>query len=274
MHELLGQVPLFAGLAPDARARLALRLERRELEPGSVLFREGDPGGSLALVLDGEVEVSTTLQGREQVLAVVGPGGHVGEVSLLDGQPRSATVRARTATRIMSLSSPAVLAELEASPAVAQAMLGELARRLRRATTQIGEHVARNALLEVEDRRTWGERLADRMALVNGSWSFIGAVLGVTTLWVAANAALNASAFDPYPYVLYNLVLGLALSLQGPLIMMSQNRQAGRDRAQAAADYDVNLKNEVGIQELRQRMGRLEAAIDSIATRPPMTPPR
>jgi len=268
-NDPLAGIPLFMGLDPGARERVARRLEERRLEAGEVLFREGDPGGWLAVVLDGEIEVVTTHHGREQLLSLIGPGGHVGEMSILDGAPRSATARAKRPTRIASLSSGAVLDEIMDSRPAAQAMLVEMARRLRRATLQIGEHVARNALDEVESRMTWSERLADRIALVNGSWVFIVALMATTGLWMLVNAVLYPDGFDAYPYVFFNLLLGIAVALQGPLIMMSQNRQARKDRAQAAADYDVNLKNELGIQALQRDVGRLERKVDEIAARRP-----
>jgi len=272
-NDPLAGIPLFMGLDAGARERVARRLEERRLEGGQVLFREGDPGGWLAVVLEGEVEVVTTHHGREQRLALIGPGGHVGEMSILDGAPRSATARANRPTRIASLSSGAVLDEIMDSPTAAQAMLVEMARRLRRATLQIGEHVARNAVHEVEAQMSWSERLADRIALVNGSWVFIVALLGATGVWVLVNATMTRDAFDPYPYVFFNLLLALATTVQGPLIMMSQNRQARKDRAQAAADFDVNLKNELGIQALQRDLGRLERKLDEVAARRPTDRP-
>jgi uncharacterized membrane protein len=268
----LAGIPLFMGLAPAARERVARRLEERRLAAGEVLFREGDPGGSLAVVLEGELEILTTHHGREQRLAVVGPGGHVGEMSVIDGEPRSATARASGPTLIATLSSGAVLDELMASPPAAQVLLTEMARRLRRATAQIGEHVARNAVREVEDRMTWAERLADRIALVNGSWIFIVGLILLIGGWVTVNAALSDGAFDPYPYQFFNLVLGIAVTVQGPLIMMSQNRQARKDRAQAAADFDVNLKNELGIQAVQRDLARLERRVEELAERRPPGP--
>jgi uncharacterized membrane protein len=267
-YDPLAGIPLFLGLDASVRERVARRLEERTLGSGELLFREGDPGGTLCVVLEGELEIVTVSKGREQVLSRIGPGGHVGEMSVIDGAPRSATARAVGTTRIAELSREDVLDDLVASPAAAQAMLAEMARRLRRATTLIGEHVARNAVREVEERLSFGERLADRIAIFNGSWIFIGGLLAAAALWMAANSG-TWTTFDPYPFVLFNLVLGITVALQGPLIMMSQNRQARKDRAQAAADYDVNLKNELGIQALQRDLSRLERKLDELGPRKP-----
>jgi uncharacterized membrane protein len=261
----LAGIPLFLGLDASVRERVARRLEERTLGSGELLFREGDPGGTLCVVLEGELEVFTVSKGREQILSRIGPGGHVGEMSVIDGAPRSATARAVGTTRIAELSREDVLDDVVASPAAAQAMLAEMAQRLRRATALIGEHVARNALREVEARLSFGERLADRIAMVNGSWIFIIGLLLSTGVWVAVNQ-WSSAPLDPYPFILFNLLLGIAAAIQGPLIMMSQNRQARKDRAQAAADYDVNLKNELGIQALQRDLSRLERKVDELAS--------
>jgi CRP/FNR family transcriptional regulator, cyclic AMP receptor protein len=111
---------------------------------------------------------------------------------------------------------------------------------------------------EIEENLTFGQRLADKVAELNGSWAFILFLLLVTGAWAAANAIAPRS-FDPYPYVFFNLLLAVLVSLQGPLIVMSQNRQTLKDRAQADTDFRVNLKNEVGIEYLRSELGAVRA---------------
>jgi CRP/FNR family cyclic AMP-dependent transcriptional regulator len=102
---------------------------------------------------------------------------------------------------------------------------------------------------EFEENLTWGDRLADKVAELNGSWAFILALLAITGGWGIVNELLPRP-FDIYPFVFLNLVLAVLVSLQGPLIVMSQNRQQLKDRAQADTDFRVNLKNEVGIEAL------------------------
>ncbi len=105
------------------------------------------------------------------------------------------------------------------------------------------------------DARTFGERLADRVASFGGSWTFIiifGCFLG---LWAVLNTAiLAAGAFDPYPFIFLNLILSMLAAVQAPIIMMSQNRQAARDRQDAAHDYEVNLKAEIEILALHEKL--------------------
>ena len=98
---------------------------------------------------------------------------------------------------------------------------------------------------------TLGERLADRVAEFGGSWTFIGLFAAVLVGWALLNTdVLRASAFDPYPYVFLNLLLSMLAAIQAPVIMMSQNRQAARDRIAAARDYETNLRAERKIDEL------------------------
>jgi CRP/FNR family transcriptional regulator, cyclic AMP receptor protein len=259
--ELLAQVPLFQGLGSAAHARIAARLVERRLSPGEYLFHEGEAGAALYVVAEGEVEVLVGRGGREVTLARLGPRSHLGEMALLDDAPRSTSARAVTRVALLEVSGEVFLAELLAAPEATRALLSEMARRLRGANAMVGDSLARDAVREVERNLTFGERMADRFASFNGSWYSIIGVLVATGAWVLLNA-LGPSAFDPFPYVLFNLVLGIAVALQGPLLMMSQNRQAKRDRAQAAADFQLNLKNELALQTALRDLARLERKLD------------
>ena len=120
--------------------------------------------------------------------------------------------------------------------------------------------ISRDAHREFFDDRTFGERVADRMALFGGSWTFIFIFAAILIFWVILNSYLLAArddAFDPYPYILLNLFLSMLAALQAPVIMMSQNRQAAKDRLQAAHDYEVNLKAELEIRRLHEKMDEL-----------------
>ncbi|TXH75422.1 MAG: DUF1003 domain-containing protein [Lysobacteraceae bacterium] len=110
------------------------------------------------------------------------------------------------------------------------------------------------------DERSFGERVADDVARFGGSWIFIGAFVGFLALWVITNIwLLRARPFDPYPFIFLNLLLSMLAALQAPVIMMSQNRQAARDRAAAEHDYQVNLKAELEIMALHDKFDQLRA---------------
>jgi uncharacterized membrane protein len=119
-------------------------------------------------------------------------------------------------------------------------------------------HVARDVHAEEVADRTLGERLADDLAHFAGSWRFILMFLGACAVWVLLNVTeIVTRAWDPYPFILLNLFLSLLAGLQAPVIMMSQNRQEERDRLRSQADYEVNLKAELEIEQLHGKMDDL-----------------
>jgi len=120
--------------------------------------------------------------------------------------------------------------------------------------------VSRNINKEFEKSLSFGERLSDRIAAFGGSWRFIIIFAAAISLWIVANAIVLVrwnGAFDPYPFILLNLFLSLIAAIQAPVIMMSQNRQAARDRLQAGHDYEVNLKAEIEIMALHDKLDAL-----------------
>ena len=120
------------------------------------------------------------------------------------------------------------------------------------------EFFAHNMNVEYDTRRTFGERLADRIAEFGGSWGFILLFGAILIMWIAINSiALLLKPFDPYPYILLNLVLSCLAAIQAPVIMMSQNRQEGRDRLRSEHDYKINLKAELEIRNLHEKMDHL-----------------
>ena len=112
---------------------------------------------------------------------------------------------------------------------------------------------------EETEKYTLGQRAADAIARFAGSWAFIFSFTGVLILWMIVNAALAARAFDPYPFILLNLVLSCVAAIQSPLIMMSQNRQEEKDRRRAENDYKVNLKTEIMIEDLYDKVNAILA---------------
>ena len=114
---------------------------------------------------------------------------------------------------------------------------------------------------------TLGQRAADSVAKFAGSWAFIFSFSGVLILWMIVNVVLAAGAFDPYPFILLNLVLSCVAAIQAPLIMMSQNRQEKRDRHRAENDYKVNLKTEIMIEDLYDKVNAILAKQSALERR-------
>ncbi len=121
-----------------------------------------------------------------------------------------------------------------------------------------GKQVSRNVTKTFDDERTFGERIADRVAAFGGSWTFIVIFGSAIISWVIVNSILLFNrGFDPYPYILLNLFLSMIAAVQAPIIMMSQNRQAARDRLDASHDYEVNLKAEIEIRDLHDKLDEI-----------------
>jgi len=138
----------------------------------------------------------------------------------------------------------------------------DLSARERRVVDAILQRTAisRDVHQDLSERRSFGERVADRIAQIGGSWGFTLSFIAGLAAWIGINVALLSSrgeTFDPYPFILLNLVLSMVAALQAPVILMSQNRQAARDRADAAHDYEVNLKAELEIRALHDKLDAL-----------------
>ena len=118
-------------------------------------------------------------------------------------------------------------------------------------------HISRNVIKDYEQQYTFGQRVADKVASFGGSWTFIILFGGILLIWIGLNSFFLIhihKVFDPFPYILLNLVLSMLAALQAPIIMMSQNRQAAKDRVDAAHDYEVNLKAELEIMALHEKI--------------------
>ena len=135
----------------------------------------------------------------------------------------------------------------------------DIPTRERRLLEKLANRIAANSdwHAELDERLTFGQRVSDAVAFWGGSWTFIIAFAVVMAAWIGTNLLAASRAFDPYPFILLNLVLSTVAALQAPIIMMSQNRQAMKDRLQATHDYEVNLKAELEIVALHDKLDRL-----------------
>lgn len=137
---------------------------------------------------------------------------------------------------------------------------GEISSLEQRVAESLATHdtLSENVEEEFEEKRTFGEVVSDHLASFGGSWMFILSFLGLLAIWMAYNVAEGtAAAFDPYPFILLNLVLSCLAALQAPVIMMSQKRQEAKDRLRSLNDYQVNLKAELEIRHLHEKMDHL-----------------
>src|SRR5213595_2940099 len=258
--ETLRQVPLFESLDDEATHELCDLLENLDCKAGAVLFRAGDEGDAMYLIEEGKVRICVRAKdGHEVTLTELHRGEFFGEMVLLDGKPRSADAQVAENARLAVLSREHFLSFVRSNPNVALEMLTALANRLRHTDELLRHSATRNVNVEEAAHLTLADRAADIIAEFGGSWKFILFEIGLFFLWVLLNTwLLSDKVFDPYPYVFLNLVLGIICGLQAPIIMMSQNRQSHKDRLRADLDYQVNLKNELTLQEILDRLKTLE----------------
>jgi uncharacterized membrane protein len=262
--ELLRSIPMFFGLAPDDLQALGESLTERRYPAGASIFALGDPGDAMFLVGAGDVSVFLPGEGARRVpLKDYGPGEYFGELALFDDKPRSASADAVTDTTLYALGRATLIEYLERRPRAAVAILRTMSEHLRATNAMLSQRASKNAVEEVEKNLSWSDRLADRIAELNGSWAFIFMLIGVTLGWSLFNVTFPAWAFDGYPFVFFNLVLAILVALQGPLIVMSQNRQSLKDRKTAEIDFKVNLKNEVNIETILRELGALRTEMNS-----------
>jgi len=272
--ELLRSTPLFEGLTADDLQVLAASVKPKPFKAGQMIFNQGDVGTEMYIVASGHVNIHLPGDASRRVsLKDIASGEYFGELALFDDKPRSASALATTDATLLELSRATLSGYLERRPRAAMAILRTMSERLRETNALLSQRVAKNAVKEVEENLSWGARLADRVAELNGSWTFIIGLLLLTLGWTGLNLSRVANEpIDPYPYVFFNLLLAIVVALQGPLIVMSQNRQTLKDRAQAETDFKVNLKNELNIETILRELGefRAEASrrLDQLENRP------
>ena len=168
-QELLANIPLFESLTDDDVDALASRLESVDYDAGDVIFNQGDEGSALFVIEDGAVEISYG-EGKTRIcLATLFAGQYFGELSLFDGAPRSATATAVKRSRLIRLDRDALVEFVNGSPAAALRIIGEMSERLRQTNELMSRQVSRNVLEEAEERLTFGQRIADKVASFGGS---------------------------------------------------------------------------------------------------------
>jgi CRP/FNR family transcriptional regulator, cyclic AMP receptor protein len=261
--KLLESIDLFAGIGRPDLSFLAQRVSIHQYSAGEVIVNYGEMGSVLYVVISGSVNIYLPGEASRRIsLKDIARGEYFGELALFDNQPRSASAIATSEVEVIELTQATMLYYVEHHPHTAITLLRTLSNRLRATDMLLSQRASKNAELEHDSKLTWRDRIADKVAELNGSWMFILLLLSITLGWMLINSGhILQFPFDPYPYVFFNLLLAVLVALQGPLIVMSQNRQVLKDRTHAKIDYEINLKNEVNIETLLRELGefRMEA---------------
>src|SRR5947207_10089243 len=258
--DTLRHVPLFESLDDETARKLCQLLESIDCKANTSLFHAGDEGDAMYLIERGKVRICVQgTDGRDMTLTELGRGDFFGEMALLDGQRRSADAVVAEDARLAVLSREHFLSFMRSSPDVALEMLTALANRLRRTDELLRHSATRNVNVEEAARLTLADRAADIIAEFGGSWKFIFAAVLFFNVWMVINTLLfEKMGFDAYPFLLLSTGINMLAVLQAPIILMSQNRQSHKDRLRAEIDYQVNLKNELALNEILQRLKILE----------------
>jgi len=260
---ILKQVPFFALFDDDELAVLASEVEVRTFAPRQRIYKIGDAAGRAYVLLSGAVRVTTIDEDQQDVLFdEPASGDFFGFASLLDQMPHQTTAIAVEESLCLEVDRDDIVTLVLRKPHAALDMMTVFGRRLHAAQTLIRGRAARNPNEVIEAEETVGERLADVVASFGGSWTFIVASVILLTLYILIDLRLGGRAWDPYPFILLNLILSMIAAIQAPVIMMSQNRQDKKDRLRGELDFAVNRRAASDIQGLA---GKLNLLLDKVS---------
>jgi len=263
--DVLKHVPLFALLDEDETAVLAAQVELKNFAPRQRIYKMGEPGGQAYVMVCGKVRVTTVDEdGQEVVVDEPAHGAFFGFASMLEQTPHQTNATAVEDTQCLEVSRGDIATLLQRKPHAGMDMLTVLGRQFHASQQLVRVRAMRNANEVIEEKSTFSERVADSMVQFGGSWSFIIGFLILSSIYTAINVGLRRAAWDPYPFILLNLILSLLAAIQAPVIMMSQNRQDRKDRVRSELDYAVNRRAESEIQGLARKLHLLGEKIDDV----------
>jgi CRP/FNR family transcriptional regulator, cyclic AMP receptor protein len=257
--EMLADVELFEHVNEEDRARLAEFIDFIQLPAGETLFKTGEPGESLYVVKSGEIELYIKdTAGQKILLAIAGPGEVFGELALLDRGPRTATAFALTDTELLELDRDDLLLLFQKSPAAALRLLAAMSHMTRKADELLRTRVSRNANEEAEEKISTLQRIADWISWFSGSMSFLFLNAIWFVAWIAINTLpLGLTQFDPFPFGLLTMIVSLEAIFLSCFVLISQNRQAEKDRVRSDIEYEVNIKAELEVAHLHEKTDRI-----------------
>jgi CRP/FNR family transcriptional regulator, cyclic AMP receptor protein len=264
--DILAEVPFFHNLSAADRAMLAERIDVERVPAGTQMFGHGDPGGSLYVVRSGVVELFFKNDTGEHItLETVSAGQFFGEISLLDGGARTTAALVKEDLEALVIDRGDLEALVAVSPAAAMSLLAAAGERLRTTVGLLRHTASRNPNVETEDNRTAVMRAADWISEFSGSLPFLFIHVGVFAVWISLNVGpLGRSAiggWDAFPFGLLTMVVSLEAIILSVFVLLSQNRQVARDRVRNDIEYNVNVKAELQIAHMHEKVDNMYAAI-------------
>ena len=255
----LAEVNLFQLLDDDELNELASVIDSKTVSAGEVVFHAGDLGDVLYIVRTGQIELyvkDTT--GEKIVLATPEKNDIFGELSMLDARPRSATATAVTDTELLLLDRDDLLLLFKKQPDAALNMLAVMSGLLRKVDRLVQMRVSRNVNEEMEDKLPALQRIADWIAWFSGSMHFL-ILNGIWfVVWIGLNTLGPEDArFDPFPFGLLTMIVSLEAIFLSCFVLISQNRQAAKDKIRSDIEYDVNIKAELEVAHLHEKVDHI-----------------
>jgi CRP/FNR family transcriptional regulator, cyclic AMP receptor protein len=261
----LRQIPLFALLDDDELAVLAAQVEIKRFAARQRIYKIGEPGKHAYVMMSGIVRVTTVDQDHQEVVVdEPGQGDFFGFASMLDDSPHQTTALAMEEAVCLEVSRDDIAVLLQRKPMAGMDMLTVVSRQFHASQALVRLRASRNSNDVIEEKMSFGDRVADSVARFGGSWTFIILFGVVLLVYTSTNTALRGKAWDPYPFILLNLFLSMLAAIQAPVIMMSQNRQDTKDRVRGELDYEVNLRAESEIQALSNKLNLLNDKIADV----------
>jgi uncharacterized membrane protein len=263
--EILRQVPLFALLDDDETAVLASQVELKKFAPRQRIYKANEPGGQGYVMISGLVRVTTVDEDQQEVVVdEPAVGEFFGFASMLDGTPHQTSAVAVEVTVCLEVDRKDIATLLERKPMAGMDMLAVLGKQYHGSQKLIRVRSMRNPNEVIEENLTLGDRVADEVARFGGSWTFIIAFGVMLAIWTTLSVLMGIRSWDPYPFILLNLILSMLAAVQAPVIMMSQNRQDAKDRVRGELDYAVNRRAESEIQALSRKLHALDDKLDDV----------
>jgi CRP/FNR family cyclic AMP-dependent transcriptional regulator len=264
---LLKAIPLFLSMDDEERAAIAEIMDEVNFRAGQAIYRADEAGGTFYIIQAGQVELAITDDdGEKLVLELLESGDFFGELSLLDGGTRSTNATAVQRTDVLELERNAFLDLLMQRPHMAQDVLLSQAKRMRRTDNLLRRRVSRNVNDIVDEKLTLGQRVADIIADFSGSITFLVLNALFFLAWLVWNL-LPGFAFDPFPFGLLTMIVSLEAIFLSIFVLVSQNRQATKDRIRNELDYQVNLKAELGVSTLLRETDMVKETLQEIERR-------
>lgn len=258
--DFLAHIRMFELLNEDDRQALAEVIDELMVPSGHTLFQAGDPGDSLFIVREGAIELFIKdTAGQKIVLTLAENGDMFGELAMLDFGPRTATAVALMESQVLVLDRDDLMLLFQRKPEAALHMLAGLSSLTRKADELLRTRVSRNANEEMEVHSTPLQRIADWIAWFSGSMPFLILNGGWFVIWIVLNTLVlgSTAAFDPYPFGLLTMIVSLEAIFLSCFVLVSQNRQAEKDRVRSDIEYEVNIKAELEIAHLHEKTDRI-----------------